>query len=265
MLNVSYWYILTLFLWQYRENYLTAQSLFLNFCLTPVSLLTELVPYLAKLTNPMRNQGEHVTLAFTKYTNTQLNLFFKIKLHIIIFQVEYLLFSCLLHKYARLCSKWMVHFSSYIIQLCLFILFDIFFIFLISAQIAFIQNVGHLSQKRVPGRWDKQNFEVLLHLKDFSNGLIHVFIFRLRLEALDDKDPGISDADSENEDSAAAQSLDPAGKATTEPTLPNSQDPPGELSASQPQPTSTEALLDEEDLLIEEYDSDWLITCHGHI
>uniref|UniRef100_A0A672LS01 Cell cycle checkpoint protein RAD17-like n=1 Tax=Sinocyclocheilus grahami TaxID=75366 RepID=A0A672LS01_SINGR len=140
----------------YRENYLTAQSLFLNFCLTPVSLLTELVPYLAKLTNPMRNQ----------------------------------------------------------------------------AQIAFIQNVGLLSQKRVPGR--------------------------LRLEALNDKDPGILDADSENEDSAAAPSLDPesrAGNATTEPTLPNSQDPPGELSASQPQPTSTEALLDEEDLLIEEYDS----------
>ncbi|XP_043095442.1 cell cycle checkpoint protein RAD17 isoform X2 [Puntigrus tetrazona] len=141
----------------YRENYLTAQSLFLNFCLTPVSLLTEMVPYLAKLTNPMRNQ----------------------------------------------------------------------------AQIAFIQNVGHLSQKRVPGR--------------------------LRLEALNDKDPGILDADSENEDSAAAQSLDPestAGNVTTEPALPNSQDPPGELPASQPQPTSTEALLDEEDLLIEEYDSD---------
>lgn len=141
----------------YRENYLTAQSLFLNFCLTPVSLLTELVPYLAKLTNPMRNQ----------------------------------------------------------------------------AQIAFIQNVGHLSQKRVPGR--------------------------LRLEALGDKDPGVLDADSENEESSAPQSLEPGttpGNATTESNLPNSQDPPGELSASQPQPTSTEALLDEEDLLIEEYDSD---------
>uniref|UniRef100_A0A673GQQ4 Cell cycle checkpoint protein RAD17-like n=1 Tax=Sinocyclocheilus rhinocerous TaxID=307959 RepID=A0A673GQQ4_9TELE len=141
----------------YRENYLTAQSLFLNFCLTPVSLLTELVPYLAKLTNPMRNK----------------------------------------------------------------------------AQIAFIQNVGQLSQKRVPGR--------------------------LRLEALNDKDPGILDADSENEDSSAAQSLDPEsapGNATAEPNLPNSQDPSGELSASQPQPTSTEALLNEEDLLIEEYDSD---------
>uniref|UniRef100_A0A8C2KKZ9 RAD17 checkpoint clamp loader component n=1 Tax=Cyprinus carpio TaxID=7962 RepID=A0A8C2KKZ9_CYPCA len=141
----------------YRENFLTAQSLFLNFCLTPVSLLTELVPYLAKLTNPMRNK----------------------------------------------------------------------------AQIAFIQNVGHLSQKRVPAR--------------------------LRLEALNDKDPGILDADSEHEDSSAAQSLDPEsapGNATTEPNLPNSQDPSGELSASQPQPTSTEALLNEEDLLIEEYDSD---------
>ncbi|XDV20972.1 hypothetical protein PO909_026171 [Leuciscus waleckii] len=141
----------------YRENYLTAQSLFLNFCLTPVSLLTELVPYLAKLTNPMRNQ----------------------------------------------------------------------------AQIAFIQNVGHLSQKRIPGR--------------------------LTLEALGDKDPGILDADSENEESSAAQHLEPGttpGNATTESNLSNSQDPPGELSASQPQPASSEALLDEEDLLIEDYDSD---------
>ncbi|KAL0193601.1 hypothetical protein M9458_011897, partial [Cirrhinus mrigala] len=77
------------------------------------------------------------------------------------------------------------------------------------------------------------------------------------LEALNDKDPGILDADSENEDSSAAQSLNPEStpaSATTEPNLPNSQDPSGELSASQPQPTSTEALLDEEDLLIEEYD-----------
>lgn len=141
----------------FRENYQTAQSLFLSFCLTPVSLLTEMVPYLAKLTNPMRNQ----------------------------------------------------------------------------AQIAFIQNFGHLSQKRVTGR--------------------------LKLEALGDKDPGILDADSENEDSCAAQSLDPGttqANSTTESNLPNSQDPSGELSASQPQPASTEALLDEEDLLIEEYDSD---------
>ncbi|XP_051552277.1 cell cycle checkpoint protein RAD17-like isoform X2 [Myxocyprinus asiaticus] len=141
----------------YRENYMTAHSLFINFCLTPVSLLTELVPYLAKLTNPLRNQ----------------------------------------------------------------------------AQITFIQNVGHLSQRRVPGR--------------------------LRLEALGDKDPGILDTESDNEDTSGAQSLDPgttSGNATTESNLPNNQDPSGEISASQPQLTSTEAFLDEEDLLIEEFDSD---------
>lgn len=88
---------------------------------------------------------------------------------------------------------------------------------------------------------------------------VNVSICRLKLEALGDKDPGILDADSENEDSCAAQSLDPGttqANSTTESNLPNSQDPSGELSASQPQPASTEALLDEEDLLIEEYDSD---------
>ncbi|XP_051981757.1 cell cycle checkpoint protein RAD17-like isoform X2 [Xyrauchen texanus] len=141
----------------YRENCMTAQSLFINFCRTPVSLLTEQVPYLAKLTNPLRNQ----------------------------------------------------------------------------AQISFIQNVGHLSQRRVPGR--------------------------LRLEALDDKDPGILDTESDYEDASGAQSLDPgttSGHATTECNLPNDQDPTGELSASQPQLTSTEAFLNEEDLLIEEFDSD---------
>lgn len=37
---------------------MAAQSLFRSFCLTPVSLQTELLPYLAKLTNPMRNQGK---------------------------------------------------------------------------------------------------------------------------------------------------------------------------------------------------------------
>ncbi|XP_068576902.1 cell cycle checkpoint protein RAD17 isoform X2 [Cebidichthys violaceus] len=41
---------------KHRENCLAAQSLFRSFCLTPVSLQTELLPYLAKLTNPMRNQ-----------------------------------------------------------------------------------------------------------------------------------------------------------------------------------------------------------------
>lgn len=46
---------------KHRENCLAAQSLFRSFCLTPVSLQTELLPYLAKLTNPMRNQ---VQIAF---------------------------------------------------------------------------------------------------------------------------------------------------------------------------------------------------------
>ncbi|XP_005733693.1 cell cycle checkpoint protein RAD17 isoform X3 [Pundamilia nyererei] len=40
------------------ENCVAAQSLFRSFCLTPLSLQTELLPYLAKLTNPMRNQDQ---------------------------------------------------------------------------------------------------------------------------------------------------------------------------------------------------------------
>ncbi|XP_019959566.2 cell cycle checkpoint protein RAD17 [Paralichthys olivaceus] len=43
---------------KHRENCLAAHSLFRSFCLTPVSLQTELLPYLAKLTSPMRNQAQ---------------------------------------------------------------------------------------------------------------------------------------------------------------------------------------------------------------
>uniref|UniRef100_A0AAQ5YXJ4 AAA+ ATPase domain-containing protein n=1 Tax=Amphiprion ocellaris TaxID=80972 RepID=A0AAQ5YXJ4_AMPOC len=43
---------------KHRENCLTAQFLFRSFCLTPISLQTELLPYLAKLTNPMSNQAQ---------------------------------------------------------------------------------------------------------------------------------------------------------------------------------------------------------------
>ncbi|XP_057687577.1 cell cycle checkpoint protein RAD17 [Corythoichthys intestinalis] len=43
---------------KHRENCLAAQCLFRRFCMTPVSLQTELLPYLAKLTNPFRNQAE---------------------------------------------------------------------------------------------------------------------------------------------------------------------------------------------------------------
>ncbi|CAL8247945.1 unnamed protein product [Merluccius merluccius] len=126
---------------KHRENCLAAQSLFINFCLTPTSLQVELLPYLAKLTNPMRNQ----------------------------------------------------------------------------AQIAFIQDVGQLAKRRFPGR--------------------------LKLEALTDKDPGTLDLDNEAEGDQA-EALSPTREAGAE------------LPASQPQPTALEALLREEDLLIEEYDSD---------
>ncbi|XP_068167072.1 cell cycle checkpoint protein RAD17 [Antennarius striatus] len=42
----------------HQDNCLTAQSLFRSFCLTPVCLQIELLPYLAKLNNPMRNQAQ---------------------------------------------------------------------------------------------------------------------------------------------------------------------------------------------------------------
>ncbi|XP_075934228.1 cell cycle checkpoint protein RAD17 isoform X2 [Anarhichas minor] len=120
---------------KHRENCLAAQSLFRSFCLTPVSLQTELLPYLAKLTNPMRNQ----------------------------------------------------------------------------AQIAFIQDVGQMSLRRFPGRFN--------------------------LEALTDKEPAQLDKDSEEEEDC---------QGGVEEGLP----------ASQPQPTTTQVLLEEEDLVIEDYNSD---------
>ncbi|CAN9512681.1 unnamed protein product [Ophioblennius macclurei] len=43
---------------KHQENCLAAQSLFRNFCLSPIRLQTELLPYLAKLSNPMRNQAQ---------------------------------------------------------------------------------------------------------------------------------------------------------------------------------------------------------------
>ncbi|XP_028990751.1 cell cycle checkpoint protein RAD17 isoform X2 [Betta splendens] len=122
---------------KHRENCLTAQALFTSFCLTPVSLQTELLPYLAKLTNPMRNQ----------------------------------------------------------------------------AQIAFIQDVGQLSLRRFPAR--------------------------LKLEALTDREPGQLEEEEEKAEKREVQDGAEEG-----------------LPASQPQPTTSQNLLEEEDLLIEEYDSD---------
>ncbi|KAM9810523.1 LOW QUALITY PROTEIN: cell cycle checkpoint protein RAD17 [Neosynchiropus ocellatus] len=119
---------------KHKDNSLAAQSLFRSFCLTPGALQTQLVPYLAKLTHPMRNQ----------------------------------------------------------------------------AQIAFIQDVGHMPLRRFPGR--------------------------LKLEALTDKEPGQLMTDSEEDDDHGMD----------EESLP----------ASQPQPTTNQALLEEDDLKIEEYLSD---------
>uniref|UniRef100_A0A8K9Y4J7 RAD17 checkpoint clamp loader component n=1 Tax=Oncorhynchus mykiss TaxID=8022 RepID=A0A8K9Y4J7_ONCMY len=158
---------------KYRENCQAAQSLFISFCLTPVSLQTELLPYLAQLSNPLRN----------------------------------------------------------------------------PAQIAFIQDVGCLSRRKLPGR--------------------------LKLEALTDKDPGLLELDSEEEEDGGLVSspvdqtsgtlsgeTGDQGDPSLEPLLPGSQGPGaggpgGDLPASQPQPTTTSALLEEEDVVIEEYDSDF--------
>ncbi|RVE68814.1 hypothetical protein OJAV_G00095750 [Oryzias javanicus] len=43
---------------KHRENCLTARHLFRDFCLPAVGLQVELLPYLAKLTNPMRNHTQ---------------------------------------------------------------------------------------------------------------------------------------------------------------------------------------------------------------
>ncbi|XP_023694679.2 cell cycle checkpoint protein RAD17 [Paramormyrops kingsleyae] len=146
---------------KYRENCQAAKSLFVSFCLTPFSLQTELLPYLAQLTNPMRNQ----------------------------------------------------------------------------AQIAFIQDVGRMPLTRHHGR--------------------------LKFEALTDKEPGLLDLESDEEDAtlpAAVTDLglaEPLTAATDSPgELPSSQGASTDLPPSQPQPTGAQALLDEEEFVIEEYDSD---------
>ncbi|NWV80581.1 RAD17 protein, partial [Dasyornis broadbenti] len=131
---------------KYQENCLAAKSLFSSFCLPPECLQTELLPYLAMLANPMRNQ----------------------------------------------------------------------------AQIAFIQDVGRLPLKRHFGR--------------------------LKLETLGDKDPGVPELFCQHGDGADG---DPE-----ELLLPSSQSSGSDLPGSQPQPVAAQAILEEEELKIEEYDSD---------
>nr|XP_034955442.1 LOW QUALITY PROTEIN: cell cycle checkpoint protein RAD17 [Zootoca vivipara] len=150
---------------KYQENCIAAKSLFSSFCLPPLCLQTQLLPYLAMLTNPMRNQ----------------------------------------------------------------------------AQITFIQDVGRLPLKKHFGR--------------------------LKLETLTDKDSAIQDLDSDDEgDFAEMQStnvLTQMEKNKTseknepyESPLPSSQSSGNELPASQPQPIVAQAIMEENELIIEEYDSD---------
>ncbi|XP_066459033.1 cell cycle checkpoint protein RAD17 [Eleutherodactylus coqui] len=147
---------------KYQENTHAARELFSNFCSSPMCLQTQVVPYLAKLANPLRNQ----------------------------------------------------------------------------AQIAFIQDVGRLPLKR--------HFE------------------RMKLEALTDKDPGVPDADSgDEEDPAHGTNAKESGceirsnpqQVSGGSRLPSSQ---GEtdLPTSQPQPVTAQAIMEDEELKIEEYDSD---------
>uniref|UniRef100_A0A6I8N2I8 Cell cycle checkpoint protein RAD17 n=1 Tax=Ornithorhynchus anatinus TaxID=9258 RepID=A0A6I8N2I8_ORNAN len=146
---------------KYRDNCRAAKSLFSNFCLPPLCLQTLLLPYLALLTNPMRNQ----------------------------------------------------------------------------AQIAFIQDVGRLPLKR--------------------------YFSRLKMEALTDKDQGITDPDSDDE--ANREGGQPTetflhlDKCETEPrgsSPPSSQTTGNELPASQPQPATAQGIMKDEEIIIEDYDSD---------
>ncbi|XP_008573870.1 PREDICTED: cell cycle checkpoint protein RAD17 [Galeopterus variegatus] len=146
---------------KYRENCLTAKALFSDFCLPALCLQTQLLPYLALLTIPMRNQ----------------------------------------------------------------------------AQISFIQDIGRLPLKRHFGR--------------------------LKMEALTDREHGMIDPDSGDE--AQHNGGLPAEEAVDEPSqtiepetwsLPLSQNSGNELPASQPQPFSSRGNMEEEDMIIEDYESD---------
>ncbi|XP_049720953.1 cell cycle checkpoint protein RAD17 isoform X2 [Elephas maximus indicus] len=146
---------------KYRENCLAAKALFSDFCLPSLCLQTQLLPYLALLTIPMRNQ----------------------------------------------------------------------------AQISFIQDIGRLPLKQHFGR--------------------------LKMEALTDREHGMIDLDGGDEvqlnGGQPAEEAQGASPQTTEPeawSLPLSQNSGSELPASQPQPFSALGDMEEEDMVIEDYESD---------
>ncbi|XP_066469640.1 cell cycle checkpoint protein RAD17 isoform X2 [Tiliqua scincoides] len=149
---------------KYQENCIAAKFLFSSFCLPPLCLKTQLLPYLAMLTNPMRNQ----------------------------------------------------------------------------AQITFIQDVGRLPLKK--------------HFR------------RMKLETLTDKDSAIQVLDSDDDDFAEMQPTNVfiqmeknktnEDNEPDEGPLPSSQSSGNELLGSQPQPIIARAIMEEDELNIEEYDSD---------
>ncbi|XP_064128942.1 cell cycle checkpoint protein RAD17 isoform X4 [Loxodonta africana] len=146
---------------KYRENCLAAKALFSDFCLPSLCLQTQLLPYLALLTIPMRNQ----------------------------------------------------------------------------AQISFIQDIGRIPLKQHFGR--------------------------LKMEALTDREHGMIDLDGGDEvqlnGGQPAEEAQGASPQTTEPeawSLPLSQNSGSELPASQPQPFSALGDMEEEDMVIEDYESD---------
>ncbi|XP_069080507.1 cell cycle checkpoint protein RAD17 [Pleurodeles waltl] len=145
---------------KYRENCLAAKSLFSSFCMPPLCLQTQLLPYLAMLTNPMRNQ----------------------------------------------------------------------------AQIAFIQDVGRLPLRRYFGR--------------------------LKLETLTDKDSGVPELDSEDEEELNETPSEKALEQTKNQSIEETSSPStgqvcgSDLPSSQPQPPAARAIMEEDEIQIEEYDSD---------
>ncbi|XP_012658194.1 cell cycle checkpoint protein RAD17 [Otolemur garnettii] len=145
---------------KYRENCLAAKALFSDFCLPTLCLQTQLLPYLAMLTIPMRNQ----------------------------------------------------------------------------AQISFIQDIGRLPLKRHFGR--------------------------LKMEALTDREHGTIETDSGDEGLDGGQGAEEARGEPTQTSesetccLPLSQNSGSELPASQPQPFSSQGDIEEEDIIIEDYESD---------
>ncbi|XP_075036235.1 cell cycle checkpoint protein RAD17 [Mixophyes fleayi] len=101
-----------------------------------------------------------------------------------------------------------------------------------QAQIAFIQDIGRLPLKRHFGR--------------------------IRLEALTDKDPGDADSGDEGDPSdiqnVKENSKNKEGSGT--PVLSSSQGGESDLPSSQPQPIAAQSVVDDEEMKIEEFDSD---------